>query len=143
MGKAANIVFLDMRGQTVFVEYIGKTDEYQDVLYGTGLWAKHQIKEVLSEPARKMLEHPDQYVEVDIEALDTDSPPAGPVGEIRTKQEDEDSIEQRARDVVARMGKDEIKQYVLENFRVSMDARKGIESLRQQAIQLIDQFGVN
>lgn len=143
MRKAANIVFLDRGGQTIFVEYIGKTDGYQDVLYGTGLWTKNQIKEVLGEPARKMLEHPDQYVKVDIEDLDTDSLPAEPVGEIRPKQEDEDSIEQRSRDAVALMGRDEIKRYVLENFRVSMDGRKGVESLRQQAIQLIDQFGVN
>ncbi len=142
MGDAANIVFLDRGGKTVFVEYIGKTDEYLDALYGTGLWLKGQIKEVLGEAAKKMLEHPDQYVEVDIEALDIASPPAGPVGEIKAKQEDEDSPEQRARDAVALMGRDELKQFVLNNYRINVNGRLGVEKMREQAVRLIDQFGM-
>ena len=142
MGDGANIVFLDRGGKTVFVEYIGKTEEYLDALYGTGLWAKNQIKEVLGEAAKKMLEHPDQYVEVDVEALDIASPPAGPVGEIKAKQEDEDSPEQRARDSVALMGRDELKQFVLNNYRITLNGRLGVEKMREQAVRLIDQFGM-
>ena len=142
MGEAANIVFLDRGGKAVFVEYIGKTDEYFDALYGTGLWVKNQIKEVLSEVAKKMLEHPDQYVEADIKAPYIALPPAEPVGEIKAKQEDEDSLEQRARDSVSLMGRDELRQFALNNYRISLDGRLGVEKMREQAVRLIDQFGV-
>lgn len=142
MGDEANIVFLDRGGKTVFIEYVGKTDEYLDALYGTGLWVKNQIKEVLGEVARKMLEHPDQYVEVDVQEPNIASVPAEPVGEIKAKQEDEDSLEQRARDSVARMDRDSLREFIATNYRVSVDRRMGVSALREQAVRLIDQFGL-
>lgn len=141
MRDGANIVFLDRGGETVFVEYIGKTEQYLDALYGTGMWEKNQIKEVVADVAKKMLEHPDQYVEADLDAMDKTAP-LGPVGKITSKQEEEDSPEQQARDAVTLMGKDDLKQFVQTNFRMELDGRAGVAKMRQQAVELIDRFGI-
>lgn len=144
MPKSLNVVFLD-RGGSTFVKYIGKTDEYFDALYGTGMWEKDQIKEVVSDVAKKMLEHPDQYIEADAEAEEIQlyaSSSVGRVGEIVPKQEDEDSPEQQARDAIAQMGREDLKQFVTTNFRVSLDGRASVASMREQAIRLVDRFGV-
>ncbi|HNG55300.1 MAG TPA: hypothetical protein PKK30_16650 [Nitrospira sp.] len=142
MPKPVNIVFLD-RGGSTFVEYIGKTDEYFDALYGTGMWEKHKVKEVVSDVARKMLEHPDQYVEADITGLGLFDASAKPVGEIKNRQEEDDSREQHARDAIARMEKDDLKQFVMTNFRVSIDGRIGVEKMREKAVELVDRFGIS
>ncbi len=40
------------------------------------------------------------------------------------------------------MGRDELKQFVLNNYRINVNGRLGVEKIREQAVRLIDQFGM-
>jgi hypothetical protein len=46
----------------MFVKYVGVRPTYKDGLYGTGAWAKDQVKDVPAEVAEKMFRHGDVYV---------------------------------------------------------------------------------
>ena len=49
---------------------------------------------------------------------------------------------QDMRDAIAVMGKDALASYAGAHFKIDLDKRKGVEALRAQVTQLVDQFGV-
>lgn len=129
--------------EVIHVQYIGKTDEYPDSLYGTGLWTKGQVKAVVASAALKMLAHPDQYIRACDEDV-TVSPAASvaPVGENIDRRERDDSPEQAARDTISTMDRDALRAFITNNYRMPVDGRLSVASLREQAIRLVDQYGV-
>lgn len=125
------------------VEYIGKTDEYLDALYGTGLWVRGQVKAVIPEVAVKMLAHVDQYVRADPVAVKPASDGLDdPVGQVADNRERDDSPEQSVRDSIARMDRDGLREFIVTNYRAPVDGRLGVSALREQAVRLVDQFGI-
>jgi hypothetical protein len=125
------------------VQYLGKTDEYLDALYGTGLWVRGQVKAVVSEVAAKMLAHIDQYVRADTVAAEHASEGLeDPVGQLADKRERDDSPEQSVRDSIATMSRDGLRDFITTNYRVSVNGRLGVSALREQAVRLVDQFGI-
>ncbi len=141
MSQAINVVGASKVAATL-VQYIGKTDEYLDALYGTGLWVRGQVKAVVAEVAAKMLVHCDQYVRASLE-------PAAPafeepelVGQVAGDPERDDSPEQSVRDSIARMDRDGLREFIVTNYRAPVDGRLGVSALREQAVRLVDQFGI-
>jgi hypothetical protein len=125
------------------VEYIGKTDEYLDALYGTGLWVRGQVKAVIPEVAAKMLVHIDQYVRADpVSAEPTSDGLDEPIGQVADKRERADSPEQSVRDSIATMDRDGLRNFITTNYRAPVDGRSGVAALREQAVRLVDQFGI-
>lgn len=140
MSEEINVVGAK-RAPATPIQYVGKTDTYLDVLYGTGNWERDQVKNVLRDVAAKMLIHRDQYVAYD---QSESSVPAADgtdvVGEIVDRREREDSPEQEVRDSIATMDKDALRSFIATNYRVPVDMRLGVEKLREQAVRLVDQY---
>ena len=141
MSEAINVVGASKVAATP-VQYVGKTDEYLDALYGTGLWVRGQVKAVVTEVAAKMLVHRDQYARANLE-------PAAPalkepdlVGRVADTPERDDSPEQSVRDSIAQMDRDGLREFIVTNYRAPVDGRLGVSALREQAVRLVDQFGI-
>lgn len=120
------------------IKYIGARPTYREGAYGSGLiFEQGQTLNVKDdELARKLLRHKDVYVRG--KAKD------GDVAEIQAKKSDADSEDdlQDARDLINVMDAPALKSYAMTHFSVSIDARKGVESLRSQVTGLVDQFGL-
>lgn len=140
MSGETNVVGRNMAPATP-IQYVGKTDTYLDVLYGTGNWERDQVKNVLRDVAAKMLIHRDQYVAYEQpESSVSASDEADVVGEIVDRREREDSPEQQVRDSIATMDKDALRSFIATNYRVPVDGRLSVEKLREQAVRLVDQY---
>lgn len=120
------------------VRFVGKTDDYPDVLYGTGTWKIGQTKPVVSTVALKMLAHP-EYVRDGEDFMAG----AAPIGEVPNKQEPDGSRDQDLRDAIARMDRGALQSLIGIHYGMTVDKRLGVASLRQQATRLVDQFGVS
>jgi hypothetical protein len=129
------------QGIGVAVEYIGKRDTYTDSLYGTGAWARGQVKRVPFSAAMQMLRHPDQYKQQTGEVAAA----APEVNLTPQKEEDTKSEEQRLQDIrdsVNAMDVDGVKTFVKTKFNQNLHHNIGLDKARAKALQLIDQFGV-
>jgi len=138
MSQEINVV---QRTAGVFVRYVGKTETYPDNLFGTGLWSQGEVKEVVPDVAMRMFRHPDQYVQTEQAESGTDAVAVGSLPVDRSAAEESD--DQKLRDSISRMGAEQVRQYIAENFRQKVDGRLGLDALRQKAVQLIDQYGTS
>ena len=115
------------------VAYIGHREYSKDVTYGTGEWVKGQTKVVDGVTALKLSRHPDVYrilEESDGNAITI----AQPV-------EDEVVESQYTIDTLQRMDRDALFEFVQHNFHQKLDRRKSVETLRNEAANLVHQFG--
>lgn len=118
------------------VKYIGIRPTYVDGTYGTRInWTQGETQLVPAAKAKLMLRHPDVYVPGDVDA------PAA-VAEVKPEQEKKEDEHQEMRDAVALMDKATLEQFAKTHFRVDLNKRKGVETLRTEVIGLIDQLGV-
>lgn len=138
MSKETNVI---LRSRGVCVQYVGKTETYPDNLFGTGLWSQGEVKEVVPDVAMRMFRHPDQYVQADQADSAADAVAVGSLPVDQSAAEESD--DQKLRDSISRMGADQVRQYITENFRQKVDGRLGLDALRQKAVQLIDQYGAS
>lgn len=142
-----------LAAEKVAVEYIGRKEPWVDRVYGSKLpFYKGQVRVVPSALALRFLRHPDlfQLTEADTtgdapkqddEQDDTDQ---------RLEQSTEESDEARERegqrqDVVDRvmsMEKDALEQFAFTNYQQKLNKRKAVETLRQDVVGFIDQYGV-
>lgn len=141
MSEETNVVGASKVAATP-VKYVGKTDEYLDALYGTGLWVRGQVKAVVTEVAAKMLVHRDQYVRANLETAAPALDEPDLVGRVAGTPERDDSPEQSVRDTIARMDRDGLREFIETNYRAPVDRRLGVSALREQAVRLVDQFGI-
>lgn len=119
--------------EKVAVKYIGKRETYIDGTYGSRIaFTKGQSVLVPADLAAKMLRHPDVYAKGDAKKAEVVEVQEQPVV-------DEDS--QAIRDRIAVMDKTALESFVKTTYRMDIDKRKSVESLRQQAINLVDQYG--
>lgn len=122
------------------IKYVGRRASHTDGMYGTRLtWAAGETLQVPAVIAAKMLAHPDVYQlgEPVVGVL----PPLPDTSKAKEEQVQED----RAFDMrqsIAAMNKDGVVSFVKTNFRVDLDKKQSVASLRAQATQLVDQYGV-
>ena len=115
------------------VKYIGKRPEYTDGTFGTRIhFVQGESRLVPMDKARQMLKHPDVYVPGDEDA---------PVALVPVDTQEQDNA-QDMRDAIAVMDKAALESYAKTYFKIDLDKRKGVESLRSQVTMLVDQFGV-
>lgn len=117
------------------VKYIGHRPRYRDGTYGSGIeWEQGETKPVDDALALKLLKHTDVYV------LGDDFAKSDLV--LGKKEADPEATEEdQAREDIRFMSASALKAYALQHFKVRLDGRKGVDSLRQEVGALIDRFG--
>ena len=121
------------------LKYIGKRESYTEGTYGSNIvFTKGETVLVDAELAEKLLRHPDCYVRGE----EVDAPSAViPKRNPHTELEDTEAA-QEARDLIANMDKPALIEYAKVNYRMDLDGRKSVASLRTEVIQLVDLSGV-
>jgi hypothetical protein len=119
----------------VAVRYEGPRATYREGAYGSGLvWAQGETKLVPEALATKLLRHAPVYVPGDKKA-------APKRAETIAAQQPPHEDTQEVRDALNAMDKDALEAYARTQFRVELDKRKSVQSLRGQVTQLVDQYG--
>jgi len=118
--------------------YCGKRPVYTEGAYGSHIvFNKGETVLVDSELAEKLLKHPDTYVRGE----EVDAPSAIiPKPNTHTQLEDTEAA-QEARDLIANMDRPALIEYAKVNYRMELDGRKSVASLRNEVIQLVDLSG--
>ena len=138
------------------VQYIGRRSEWRDHLYGTGLnFAANQARNLPEATAKVLLRHADLFKVAD--GADVPVPDASTVtAEAQDdtavlleqgKQAEEQQQDQLTKlldlkQTVSLMDKEALKSFALTNFKQKLDGRLGVEALRSQTLQFLDQFGM-
>ena len=121
----------------VAVKYEGPRATYREGAYGSGLmWTKGETKLVPAALAEKLLRHAPVYVPGDKKA----APKHAEVIAEPAKKDENDT--QEVRDSLNTMDKDALEAYARTHFRVELDKRKSLQSLRGQVTQLVEQYGI-
>jgi len=136
----------------VGVEYIGRRPDFTDRVYGTGLsFVQGQVRPLPLNVARKFLRHPDQFAQAEI--VETVLPQQTEQGDdtatilaeakrLEDEKRQEHSNVQDVRDQVSHMTKDALVEYAQTRYQQKLDKRQGVDALRGQVMQMVDQFGV-
>lgn len=126
------------------VTYIHRRPEWIDQHYGTNLhFTQGQTRYLPAEIAQKLLRHQDLFKAALGAPVDDDGTLAALAQSGQAKdqlQEDQNALMDQ-HDSVSQMGKDELAQYALTNFKQVLDKKQKVGDLRSQVKQLLDQFG--
>lgn len=131
--------------ETIPVKYIGIRERYADGIYGTMItWTKGETILVPAEHAVKMLRHPDVWVKGDRNDAKNGPDPLALKAKAKKDGDEEEKLQQ-ARDAIAQMNDVEsVKRFVHDNFGgQKMHHNIGLEKAKEQAMQLVDQFGTD
>lgn len=140
----------------VAVQYVGRKPEWRDALYSTGLYfVADQVRNLPAHTARQLLRHGDLFREAKVEVAPepVEAPAAEPPADdteaileaAKEEQADTDRELQKVLDLkqsISFMDKDALKLFAQTNYGQKLDGRLSVEALREQANQMIDQFGV-
>lgn len=124
----------------MLVQYMGnRPSPRSDNLYQTGEWVSGQIKDVPDAVAAKMLRHPDVYVLAGerqgvIEVVEGQP--------LETDELDEEAVEDARMSIDAMGTKNAVYDFVQTNFNQELDRRSSLRNMKEEAIRLIDQFGL-
>ena len=142
-----------LAGILVPVKYIGPRAEWYDRLYGTGLmFSSGQTRNLPTDIARQLLRHGDLFEKADQppfetadgEAVTADDDTARLLEQGKqaedAKHEQQVSI-QDLYDQIDQMDKSSLESFASTKYRIDLDKRKSVDSLRAQVKQLVDQFG--
>lgn len=126
--------------KTIAVCYVGRRPVYREGAYGSGIvFTKGETKLVPLDLATKLLRHDDVYVPGSAsKGMEVASVP-DPVK--KTAEQAEEEVMQSLRDSISTMDKDALETYARTQFKIDIDKRRGLDKLRQQVTQLIDQYG--
>ncbi|MDR6886140.1 MULTISPECIES: RyR domain-containing protein [Variovorax] len=119
--------------QAVGVQYIGRRDTHAETLYGSGTWAKGQIKAMSALLARQLLKHRDMFEEAPLTV--------GDVVHAAKLGETEDEQSQDMRDQVQNMDKAALREFAMTHYRQKVDGRLSLPDTRAAVTRLIDQYG--
>ena len=135
----------------VAVQYIGRRETFTDHLYGTGLvFAKEQVRNLPGELARKFLRHADQFKEgqvvatVEQSSAEPDDDTASTLAKAQQNKDEEQKQQDQLNDLKQQIGvmsKDTLFDYAFTRYQQKLDKRSSVDSLRQQVIGLVDQYG--
>ncbi|SDG85916.1 RyR domain-containing protein [Pseudomonas flavescens] len=134
------------------VQYIGRRESFTDHLYGTGLvFSKDQVRNLPGDLARKFLRHADQFQECQAVAVAPEPSSTVPADDTDAKlaaaqkaKEDEQKEQDQLNDLRQQIGvmtKDALFDYAFTRYQQKLDKRASVDSLRQQVIGLVDQYG--
>ena len=138
------------------VQYIGRRSEWRDHLYGTGLnFAANQVRNLPEATANVLLRHADlfkvadaadvpvpDYSTVTAEAQDDTAALLEQGKQAEEQQQDQLTKLLDLKQTVSLMDKEALKSFALTNFNQKLDGRLGVEALRSQTLQFLDQFGM-
>lgn len=134
------------------VTYIHRRDEWTDQNYGTGLtFVRGQTRYLPLDVALKLLRHQDLFEKHQGQTpSETTGEPAiddGTAASLAQSRKEHAQLQadQHAlmdlHDSVNQMGKDELAQYAMTNFKQTLDKRQKVDVMRAQVNQFLDQFG--
>lgn len=126
------------------VTYIHHCPDWTDHNYGTGLhFTQGQTRYLPAEIAQRLLRHQDLFQAHQGEPVADDGTLAAlaQAGQANDQADKEQNTLMDQHDSVGQMGKDELAQYALTNFKQVLDKRQKVEALRGQVNQLLAQFG--
>lgn len=130
------------------VKYTGRETPFIDRNYGSDLsFEPGQVRPIPHDLAEKLLRHADVF---ELTASpEKKAPEADDTGELlaeaNAKKLDDTNAQNRLQDLIDRvnyMDKDALADFALINYRHNFDKRLSVAKLREQAVGLIDQFGV-
>jgi hypothetical protein len=113
------------------IKYQGKRPSYTDALYSHLTFQQGESILVPDDVAAKMLKHPDQYILGDkktAKSVDVAPPKA-----------EEDT--QDLRDAILQMNSAALLDIAKNDYGINLDVKRPVATLRQQVVQLVDQFG--
>lgn len=135
----------------VVVRYIGRREQWQDRLYGSGLsFRTGQVRAVPGGLARQLLRHADMFEPVEQAGTDGETVPVIDddteqlLANAQQKQADErtEQVElQDLRDTIGRMPKAALMEYARNNYRQELDSKLKVDDMRAAVIGMVDQFG--
>lgn len=121
----------------VSIRYIGHRDPYIEGAYGSRIiFRPGEAQRVPDDLAYKLLRHSDVY----IKAEQVDAPDAV-IAEQKPVDPEEENL-QIYRDTIANLDKESLETFAQTHFRVKLDGRKSVDNLRNEVIQLVDQYGI-
>lgn len=125
----------------VAVKYVGPRESYKDGLFGTGMvFERGQTRMVPSAVALQMFRHPGVYVPGEVPQA---SQVVAQVPTGKVPQPPEEERLQEVRDSVNAMTeKAAVEAFVKQHFQIDIDKRKGLQALKEHALQLVDQYGI-
>lgn len=120
----------------VLVKYVGRRETYIERAYGSGIvFVQGETKPVPVDLAAKLLRHADVYVPGE------PGPFTEAVEVAQAPKQTQDESTQDLRDTIAFMDKDALETFAKTNFKIDLDKRKSVNTLRQHVTQLVDQYG--
>lgn len=130
----------------VGIKYIGVREEWSDHLYKTGLhFVKGQVHEVPVHFAKKLLQHPDVFEEVECEAAEQGSGTHAAIEEALGKAAHEKVIADEQHEVlheVSKMNKDALIEFAQVRYNTKLDGRAKVADLRTEVNRLVGLYGV-
>lgn len=134
------------------VKYIGRRPEWNDRLYGSGLYfVTDQVRNLPHEIARRLLRHIDLFekaeapvVEAATDPVSQDDDTAKLLEQGKQEQQDQHAVQTQLQDLydqVEQMGKDSLIEFASTKYRQNLNKRDSVATLRGQVRQFIDQFG--
>jgi hypothetical protein len=131
----------------MIVEYIGTRPFWKDTVYRSGLtFETGQQRDVPPLIARKLLKHPDVFRESVKEQIDIGGKTEDTGLLIETaKQREADKQEHELSliDQIQCMDKDELKQFAITRYQLSLDKRKALNEMRTEVAALVTRFGAD
>ena len=132
----------------IYVKYIGRRPEWQDNIYHTGLYfVSGQVRLVPYLTARKLLLHSDIFAEAeagDMEGMNEETKELIGLAQKKSAEQEQelgDNLDHHQR--IDQMDKNSVATFIKTNFdNINIDRTLSIDVLREQAHQLVDQFGV-
>lgn len=113
------------------IKYIGKRPSYADNQYSHITFQQGESILVPDDVAAKMLKHPDQYVLGDQKtAKAVDSPP------LKAEEDTQD-----LRDAIMQMNSTALLELARNDYGRDLNAKRPLFALRQEVVQLVDQYG--
>lgn len=138
----------------VNIQYIGLREFWRDNLYHTGLhFERGQIRLVSVDAARKLLRHPDVFELVADDELEQagkqDEDVTDETSELeqagKQDADNEMSAFDEVQDVIMeinQMDKESLSLYAQSNYSQLLDKRKSVDTLREEVVQMVHQFGI-
>lgn len=119
------------------VEYVFRRPWHEDNLYGTRItWSRPGAVQLVPDKvaAKMLVNHPDVYR---LGSYSGEATPHAPT--VQNGPDEDDRIEMEM--TIRTMGKEALESYARAHFGMELDRRHALDSLRQQVLGLIDQFG--
>lgn len=144
-----------MNKNLIAVQYIGRRELWIEKTYRSGLsFKKDQVRAVPEALARKLIRHADLF------KLSEDEPVSAPekpdaqdqddteelLAEAQKQAEENQQKESNRQDLIDSVmlmeDKDALQDFAFRNYQQKLNKRCSVETLRQEVVAMIDQFGV-